>query len=149
MIYDKLCNVRHYLGLSAEMDQALQFIASNDLNTFAPGSHEIGNGIYFDVVNDKTKLRDACRWEAHQKYTDIQILLEGTDRMGSQPVCDLEIETAYVPDIAFYRDNGRGLFVDVRPGYFTVFFPWDAHMPLISQGDPASVKKIIFKVPVE
>ena len=67
MIYDKLCNVRHYLGLSAEMDQALQFIASNDLNTFAPGSHEIGNGIYFDVVNDKTKLRDACRWEAHQK----------------------------------------------------------------------------------
>lgn len=46
--------------------------------------------------------------------------------MGSQPVRDLEIETAYVPDIAFYRDNGRGLFVDVRPGYFTVFFPWDA-----------------------
>lgn len=82
MIYDKLCNVRHYLGLSAEMDQALQFIASNDLNTFVPGSHEIGNGIYFDVVNDKTKLRDACRWEAHQKYTDIQILLEGTDPHG-------------------------------------------------------------------
>ena len=71
--------------------------------------------------------------------------LEGTDEMGWKPTVACHTpQTAYdaAADVQFF-DDAPDTWMDVHAGQFAIFFPPDAHLPMISSGP---VHKVVFKV---
>jgi len=70
--------------------------------------------------------------------------------MGVQEISAMKVSKEYddVKDVIFFEDNGVGLIVKVTSGHFAVFFPTDAHMPLLAETQPMSIKKVVIKVKV-
>lgn len=86
-----------------------------------------------------------AKLEAHKKYLDIQYVLSGEDIIGWKPFerCKT-IEQPYLPekDKMFFQDSPESWF-SLKPGYFALFFPHDAHAPLAGN---KPLKKVILKV---
>ena len=88
-----------------------------------------------------------ARLEAHRRFIDIQLVVDGHERIGWVPLGDCAQATEpYCDDrdIVFY-ENRPTTWLEVSPGQFCVFFPSDAHAPLAGTGD---VLKAVAKVAV-
>lgn len=149
MIFDVLEHAGKYEALSPYFPAAFTFLQKKDLRDLPDGQYEIqGRKVFATVVRQKGKTISEAKLEAHDKYIDIQFVLEGTEQMGwksrgqiSAPVeCPPEL-----PDVYFY-DEEPVSWSTVLPDSFAIFFPQDAHMPMISDD---VVHKVIVKVAVE
>ncbi len=118
-----------------------------------PGKRLIqGNDLFAGVDGYKTKSRTDAKLETHRKYVDIQVLLSGTEVIEIFPKKELTVSEPYNPerDVEFYgKPVEKHAKVILKPGQFLVFFPDDAHMPCLMEGDsPEPVKKVVFKIAV-
>lgn len=150
MIFDKKANLKTYWGINQNLDIALNYMESHDLEALATGRYDVdGDNVYVLIQEKDTRPAGVAKWEGHKNYIDIQYLLKGAEMLGSQDADALKVSVPYNPekDILFFEDNGKGSFLHARPGDFAVFFPTDAHMPLRAENDqPAPVKKAVIKV---
>ena len=148
MIYDKIKNIALYKGLSDDIYAGLKYL--KDLSPdIAPGTYEINPRVKAFISEYTTKPENENGYEAHRQFIDIQYLISGKERIKCLPLEYLKETKAYSAenDAAFYEENG------VKPsdlllgnGYFTIFFPQDAHMPCLSVEAPSKVKKVVIKV---
>ncbi|MDP4285922.1 MAG: YhcH/YjgK/YiaL family protein [Bacteroidota bacterium] len=128
-------------------DEAFAFLKSHDLTKLATGKYPIdGDNVYASVTYDPTKDFDKSKWESHRKYTDLQYVISGGEKIGVTPVAGLTVTEAYSAekDIAHY--NGPGKIYDAKPGTFFLFFPGTAHRPNITTGGNKPDKKIVIKI---
>ncbi len=148
MILDSISNFHLYAGIHQHFKTVLDFLKNNDIYTISEGRHDISDGIFLISSRYRTITEAATFIECHRKYTDIQIMIKGTERMGicSRVLC---VQSEY-DDVDDYRKlEGNPDFITVREGCFTVFFPHDGHMPQLMAGEkPEEVRKIVIKVPV-
>jgi len=73
VIIDKLTNSYLYETLSPRIKRAFDYLHQADLRTVEDGKYEIdGNNVYAVVQRYSTKLKEQGKWEAHQRYIDIQ-----------------------------------------------------------------------------
>ena len=148
MILDVFENAHRYLALNNGFAKAFEFLMRPQLNELPVGKHEIdGDRVYAVVDKNPGRKKEEALLETHEKYIDIQLVLAGTDEMGwkpksscKQPSQEYDQET----DIQFFTDD-PDVWLPVKPGMFAIFFPEDAHMPLISSGQ---LHKVIAKVAV-
>ena len=115
-----------------------------------------GDDIILRVMSYATRRPwdESAVLEAHREYIDIQVSLQGAERIDWFPLEELTEKAPYNPDsdaVFFYRPGaGRTpapAHVDNVPGRFTVLFPTDAHMPQMSvEGEPCMVKKAVVKL---
>ena len=128
--------------------EALQFIADNDLDELEPGKHVIdGDNLYVNIVDAKLKTPDEARLEAHGKYIDIQVPLSQAESFGVKPrreCTEPDGEYSEDNDIIFFKDRDWTT-VTVELGQAITFDPDTAHAPLIGEGE---THKAIFKVRV-
>jgi len=148
MIFDTLANADRYAALHPRFARAFEFLRSTDLQALAPGRYPLdGDNLIAIVEATAGRSRDAAKLECHRRYIDIQLVLEGTDEMGWKPLCDCrEALAEYQPekDLQFFRDAPAS-WIATPPGAFCVFFPEDAHAPLVGSGE---IRKVILKVAV-
>ena len=147
MIFDSLPTSSLYNRLSLNFEKAFGFLLQADLNSFPLGKHDIDGDNVFAIVSEyTTKPLSEARWEAHQAYADIQLLLAGEEKIGCAPLASMQVTETYnaEKDILFLA--GEGDYITVRPGVFAVFFPHDAHQPGVAKGMPQVVKKVVVKV---
>ena len=148
MILDTLTNVRRYAALHPLFPRAFEFLRSTDLLALAPGRFPIeGDRLRAIVERVPGRRRDEAKLECHRKFIDIQYVLAGSDEMGWRAVHDCREPLAdYQPDkdIRFFKDAPASWIV-TPPGAFCIFFPEDAHAPLVSAGE---IHKVILKVAV-
>ena len=88
------------------------------------------------------------KWESHNKFVDIQVMIEGEEKMGFAPLETMKVTEQYNEDKDVQILEGTGDYVTARPGSFTMFFPHDAHQPGIAIGQACKVKKVVLKVKV-
>ncbi len=146
MILDALKNTRRYLALNKGFAGAMEFLLRPDLEELPIGKYEIdGDRVYAMVSKESGRRREDALLETHERYIDIQLVLAGTDDMGWKPksLCR-QPSGEYDPkdDIQFFADEPDA-WLSVRSKAFVIFFPEDAHMPLISSGQ---LHKIVVKV---
>lgn len=149
MILDILENAHRYLPLNKGFVKALEFLLRPDLKELPVEKYEIdGDRVYAMVVKDSGRKKEDAQLETHMKYIDIQFVLEGTDNMGWKPgsLCK-KPSGEYDPetDIQFFADK-PDTWISTESGAFAIFFPEDAHMPMISDGQ---LHKILVKVAVD
>ena len=149
MILSTLTNSDRYATLHPLFSNAFEFMHSTNLLALAPGIHPIiGEQLFAIVEQAEGRSRQQAQLECHRKYIDIQLVLEGTDEMGwkaladcHNPVSDYSAEK----DIQFFHD-APATWVVTPPNHFCIFFPEDAHAPLVSGGN---IRKVIFKIAVD
>ncbi|MFK5893182.1 MAG: YhcH/YjgK/YiaL family protein [Pseudomonadota bacterium] len=149
MILDVLSNASRYFPLNKGFKKAFEFLNRPDLKELSVGKYTIdGNRIYAIVAKEQGRSKEDAQLETHDKYIDIQLVLSGTDTMGWKPrlLChQLSKEYNQTTDLQFFADE-PDLWLAIKSGSFALFFPEDAHMPLISS---EKIHKVIVKIAVD
>ena len=137
--------------------RALEFLKENDLAAHEPGRFELdGDKMILQVLDQKTARRETLRPEVHRKYVDVQFLAAGgPERIGwYEDLGDNEVDEELLEtrDIIFYKNNPNAAegVIEMRPGTYAAFFPWDVHIPAIeAEGGEAPIRKIVIKVAMD
>jgi YhcH/YjgK/YiaL family protein len=148
MILAPLFQLPRYTALHPLFPQLLDFIQQTDLRTLPAGIHPIlGEDLFVIVEKVSGRSREAAKLECHRRYIDIQLVLSGVDEMGWRALatCQQPIdEFNPARDIQFFEDTPSA-WIATPPDTFCLFFPDDAHAPLVSTGE---IHKLIFKIAV-
>jgi biofilm protein TabA len=149
MILDVLENAHRYPALYKGFAKAFDFLLRPDLKELPAGKYEIDTDrVHAMVSKEHGRRKEDALLETHEKYIDIQLILAGTDEMGWKPK-----SLCKKPAGKYDQKNDEQIFMDepdawisTQSGAFVIFFPEDAHMPLISSGQ---IHKVVVKVAVD
>ena len=149
MIYDSLNNITLYSSVIPK--EVLDFIStiSEGVNE---GKYDISESAYANVESYATKLNNAAKFEAHEKYIDIQILLNGKENIYYTNKSDLTVDNPYnsEKDITFYANSvSEYNKITLDGANFVILYPHEAHAPQVCVNNtPLEVKKIVVKIRV-
>jgi len=151
MIVTSLDRLGRYAFLSKNFSDAIDWIESGAWKKMEDGKFPIdGERIHGMIMTGDTKQVADCRYEAHRRYADIQILLEGAEYAMVRDLPGLPVSDPYASDrdIEFYGEGAPvpEHRVALEPGVAAFFFPEDAHKPSMARGAPAKVRKLVVKV---
>jgi biofilm protein TabA len=148
MIFDTVANANRYAALHPLFFDAFEFMRNNDLFALLPGRHSVLDERIVAIVEQTAgRSRAEAKLECHRRFIDIQLVLQGTDEMGWRALADCEHpldDYSAERDIRFF-DDAPAAWIATPPGAFCIFFPEDAHAPLVSGGP---VHKVVFKIAV-
>lgn len=146
MILDVLDNAHAYEGLNPRFKAAFAFLRRADLAELPEGRNEVdAEDIYAMVAIGPGRTPEEGLLETHDHYIDIQYVISGEDSIGWKARTNLGPATERSDprtDVDFYEDEPVA-WTTVKPGMFGIYFPEDAHMPMISSGH---LHKVIVKV---
>ena len=146
LILARLEQADRYLALHPDFSAAIAFLRGQPLGHLPEGRIEIAGAVYALVSRSPARHRSEARLEAHRQHIDIQYLIAGIEEMGWKPCAGChQPQGPYDAgkDIEFFGDMPDS-YLTVRPGELVIFFPDDAHAPLIGTG---GVHKVVIKVP--
>ena len=148
MIIDLIENLKKYSTIP-HVDTICDFLKDTNIIALEEGDHAIkGQDLYVKVLNYIPNQTEKNNFETHEFYTDVQVLIEGTELMQTAPPdcvqeklgCEMGGDFKF-----FYADEYISDFV-VRKGQFVVFFPQEAHRPGCRyQNLTSPVRKLVFK----
>lgn len=149
MILDDLSHSAFYESLHPGFQAAFESLRRSDLHDLPPGKHEIDGAKLFLVIGkDDGRGREGAKLEAHRRYIDIQLVLDGDEEMGWRPIdeCQHAIDPfSEERDFVLFTDQPTAWFA-VPSGKFAIFMPEDAHAPLAGKGP---LHKAVAKIAVE
>jgi YhcH/YjgK/YiaL family protein len=144
MILDHLSRADLYFGLGPRFQKAIEFLRTVDLLKLPLGKHEIEGDKVFALVQEYTpKPLRFGKFEAHERYWDVQYVAQGAERMGWAARSRLTISEPYDPEreVMFFESSptpNLGDFFRMAEGYFTIFGPEDAHMPGVALAEDST-----------
>jgi biofilm protein TabA len=154
MVLDTLARCDRYTPLHPAFARAFEFLTAADWTELISRAasaerHDIdGDRLYVSIARTDGRGRDGARLEAHRRYIDIQLTIEGHEEIGWKPLGDCTQPAGTfdaTKDIAFFNDRPES-WLSLPAGHFAIFFPDDAHAPLGGQG---TVQKAIMKIAIE
>jgi biofilm protein TabA len=149
MIFSTISQADRYAKLHPLFPRAFEYIRNTDLSSLTAGIHQIIDKKLFVIVEEaQGRTREEARLECHRRYIDIQLVLEGSDEMGWKPLADCKqpvSDYSEERDIRFFNDTADS-WIGTPANTFCIFFPDDAHAPLVSEG---KIRKLIFKIAVD
>ncbi|KZL89906.1 YhcH/YjgK/YiaL family protein [Clostridium magnum] len=149
MILDKIENSKQYFCLNSNLEKAFKFLVDNNFKELADGRYEIdSDNVYALVQSYTTKDCKDNKWESHEKYIDIQYIASGEETIVWTPVKELTISENLLEerDVIFYNETNYFSDLNLKEGYFGIFFPEDGHKPCFISNKPAEIKKVVLKV---
>ncbi|MEM1444814.1 MAG: YhcH/YjgK/YiaL family protein [Planctomycetota bacterium] len=161
MIHDSIDHAADIAALSRNFAEAVRWLNRTDLGTLPEGRHDIaGDHVFAVAASYDTWTSGEFMLESHRRYHDIQLLVEGIERVRvlppgvlpavTQPYDAERDATFYDPREAGLGEDERGVDLVLRPGWFVVFTPRDVHGPNRAIDDtPTFVRKVVVKVAVD
>ncbi len=149
MIIGTLDNPSYYAGFGERVVQAVQYMKEHNPHSLPLGKNSIdGDNIYYEVSEVQTVRADEKFFEAHKRFIDIQMTIDGEEWYGYNSVGNLKEEIPYNQDkdAAFY--SGDGEYFRIPKGQFVLFMPEDAHNPCIYFKQQGHVRKIVIKIKI-
>ena len=129
MIYAKNADALAYRGIHPNLDLALEHITPEFLAALRDNQRvELkGDLVYCTRFTYETIPQEESFFEAHRRYLDIHIMVEGEERVDVNRPEDLKLTDAQEGN-DFYAYQGESWHSTVlKPGEFLVVFPGDAH----------------------
>ena len=127
MIYAKNADALAYRGIHPNLDLALEHITPEFLASLRDNQRvELkGDLVYCTRFTYETIPQEESFFEAHRRYLDIHIMVEG----------------------AYQGESWHSTVL--KPGEFLVVFPGDAHRIKVQVDGPKTVSKAVFKVCID
>ena len=147
MILDTLDHTETYLSLNPGFKAGFDFLRRSDLTDLPDGKIELdGDRVFAIIARIDGRREEDGKLEGHHQYIDIQYVIGGDESIGWKSVDGLTESDAYdaEKDLVFFEEKSDSI-VRIPPGSFSIFFPEDAHLPLIGDGP---IHKVIIKVAV-
>ncbi len=146
MIISNLQHSDRIESLHPLFKKAFEYVKSHDMLNAPCGRIELDGDRLF-INSDSPALMPADRQvlEAHRKYIDIHIPLDGEETIGWKSIDDCHNESKPYDDgkdCQFFSEPAS-TYVTLRPGDFLIAWPEDAHAPIIGEGN---LRKLIVKV---
>ena len=148
MIVDGIENFGKYTSLHKRFEEVEKYLKEHDLKSLKCGKYEIdGKNLYVNI--DEYTTKETSIPEAHREYIDIQIVLDGHEKIGYADYKKGKTEIAYdgERDIEFLKAECE--YFKAKTGRFFVFYPQDLHQPCITDGESSKVKKAVFKIKIK
>lgn len=146
MITDTIANAGRYAALHPDFPDAFRLLQTLDFSVLPDGQAETYNpNIRLFIGSKPMRTREAAKPEAHLKHIDIQVPLSGAETYGWADRSRLQNGLGYDEkrDIEFF-DCTPESWLEIGIGEFALFFPDDAHAPLV--GSSKTVRKAVFKI---
>jgi biofilm protein TabA len=140
MIYDKIENITRY--------PFLEEIKNFDLKNYQKGKIDINKEVFFGIgLEYDTKNEIECLWEAHQKYLDIHVILEGEEVINISETSTMKqtMEFDYENDYQLFEGTKQH-HICLRKGEFLALYPNECHQTAVKLEEASFVKKIVFKI---
>lgn len=141
MIYDKIENAERYKGMDANLDKALAYLAETNFSLLPNGRTEIdGDDIFVNVMEISTIREQDGKYEYHKKYRDIQLDIEGCERILAGTECLGEV-TPYREEAGIVLCREEVCYL-MEPGKFVILNTGEYHMPGIQSAEHRNGKKV-------
>ncbi len=148
MIYDDIKNIGIYKGMHDRLDKALDFLKDLDVEKLTPGKFELdGSDLFYMVQDYETIPEENGKYESHNNYMDIQLLVSGSEIIRCTPYVNPEVTVEYSreKDIEFYKLD-KGYDFNLIPGRFVILMPKELHAPKIMESSIQNVRKVVIKI---
>ncbi len=127
--------------------KAFQFMQTN-LSELEVGKYPlVEDRLIANIQEYNSKEPEDARWEAHEKFIDLQYVIAGKEKMGVMPLAEAENAGEYnaEKDVVFYGKN-QGNIYPANPDVYFLFFTSDLHRPCIKDEESLQVKKLVIKI---
>ena len=146
MILAHFDQLHEYATLNPHFAKAFKWIHNTDLQALPHGTTIIDSDNIF-AIKETLPGREAnkANLEAHKKYIDIQICLKGSDSIKWKNTSSCKTilqEYDTERDIMFFMDKSDQ-YIIVQDQLAAIFFPSDAHAPLIADHE---LTKLVIKI---
>lgn len=148
MITNTITNATRYATLHPDFADAIRLLQTLDFAALPDGQVPCENpNIRLFVGDEQMRSKAEAKPEAHLKHIDIQVPISGEETYGWIDRGHLKNGLGYDEkrDIEFF-DCEPETWLTLQPGEFALFFPNDAHAPLV--GDRPNIRKAVFKIRV-
>lgn len=149
MILDQVKNISNYKSLLGDIKPVITFYEECLTEKKDPGQYELdGIRLMVNVDLAAAKSKNEAKLEAHRKYLDIQICLSGSEIIGwkSLDECSAPADSFNQEKDFIFYDDPIDTWIHVPEKHFTIFYPNDAHAPMVGEG---TFYKLVFKVLLE
>lgn len=129
MIFGNIKDKERYNFLDEKIIECFKYAIENNLNVYSTGTHEInGDDIFVNIVAYETVNKEERFWEAHKKYIDVHLMLDGSEKIALNNIDNLE-QKEYEEEGDFLPLSGQeSAIVTLEKGDFLICYPEDAHM---------------------
>lgn len=142
MIFDKVNEIEKYACFLENWQEILTIYKES--NNKEVGRYDWSNGFYM-IQEGETKPFKECKFEAHKKFIDIQILLKGKECVKVAPINTLQVSDEYNEDKDIEFLIGEGSNLILRPEDMYILFPHDGHMPCCHVHQQTNYRKLVIK----
>ena len=123
------------------------------------GSYDVGyNRIKMNVGKYFTKREEEKFWESHKKYLDVQIMIDGSERVAFNNIRNMKEKSFNSERDLVILDGDKMFDVIIENGDVLVFFPNDVHKPELDifnseneekcEDNKKIVTKVVFKIEI-
>lgn len=149
MIIDNIENLKIYKNIPNDV---IDFLSRLNLSDIELGKKVLSDNVYLNIEEYNTKLLENAKFESHDKYIDIQLLLNGMEEIYYTSRFGLNVNIPYneESDITFYSDPVKKFpSVKLDGSNFMMIFPHEAHAPQVSIDENIQkVLKVVVKIKV-
>lgn len=147
MIFGNIQNMREYSFLDTGLLECFAYARTHNLAELEPGSYEIdGKRLFVNIVEYTTTTPENRIWEAHRKYLDLHLMLNGTEQIDLNFISNMEQKDYVANDDFLPLEGEKNSSVILKSGDFLICYPNDGHRTAVAVGTPEKVKKAIFKL---
>lgn len=145
MILANNAHAAAYRGIHPRLDAVLDRLNDAFLYSVGTVTQQIeGDKLYVTRFSYETLPKEETFFEAHKKYLDVHVMVEGEERVEIASPNALTL-FEHKDDFYAYRGEADVDFI-LRPGMFLVVFPDDAHRIKMQVNGPQTVSKVVFKL---
>ena len=145
MIFAKLTDAADYRGIHPRLDRVIDCLNEEFLHQVGTQTQKLEDDLLYVTRFDyETIPLEEAFFEAHKKYLDVHLMLQGTERVDiSHP----DVLTLFDHKDDFYAYHGEAeQTLLLTLGSFLVVFPGDAHRIKVQVKGPENVSKVVFKL---
>jgi len=152
MIITNVNNEIQNKSLAKDIRFCIEFAKKNEnkILSLVNGSYDVGyNNIKMNLGKYFTKSENEKFWESHKKYLDVQIMINGTEKVAINDIRDMEVKSFDEERDLTILEGDKAFDIIMKTGDVLVFFPNDVHKPELNvseNDDSGNIRKIVTKV---
>ena len=152
MIITSVNNEIQNKSLAKDIRFCIEFAKKNEnkILSLVNGSYDVGyNNIKMNLGKYFTKSENEKFWESHKKYLDVQIMINGTEKVAINDIRDMEVKSFDEEKDLTILEGDKAFDIIMKTGDVLVFFPNDVHKPELNvseNDDSGNIRKIVTKV---
>jgi len=146
MIIDTIENLTYYEAINNKLGNGLNKLTEVEINYDKRFTFD-GGFLFFQTGT--TSPMDEGTFEAHKKYIDVQIVLEGSEYVAWTPIDQLTNVTEYNSEKDVVRLNGEPeTIMQIKKGIGYICLPHDGHKALKYIDEVTEYKKAVIKIEI-